>query len=160
MSSDADIGTDLWGIALDKSELESLDIEGRGSFANEISVELMPTARALPTFGGAYFDQRENGNLVILLTSRDATVEDGLRRLAPAGARSVEFQYVAHSEAQLIDAMKAIWDVWPDTFLGIELLSASVDSRNNRLHVEVLEASWTLVRRDAATLEAQVGRTR
>lgn len=69
LQSGADVGTTKWGIPLTATEEDLLDLPGRMQFVNEVSESLLPFAESLPSYAGAFVDQANNGDIVILLTA-------------------------------------------------------------------------------------------
>ena len=66
--------------------MDALDLPGRMAFANEVKQSVVPFVNSLPTSGGVYIDQQQNGSLVVLQTESSAALEAEIRadaRLQP-----------------------------------------------------------------------------
>src|SRR5450759_3019972 len=63
-----DVGSGVWGIPLSAAEEKALDLSGRMAFAEAVSEDLLPFAKSLPSYGGAWIDQLAGGGLVVALT--------------------------------------------------------------------------------------------
>lgn len=74
MDSDADVGSDIWGIPMTAAEEARVDLPGRMKFAVDVGQSVIPALEDLPTFAAAYFDSTSNGELVVALTEIDESV--------------------------------------------------------------------------------------
>ena len=139
LRSGADLGTQKWGIVLTASEEIELDIEGRAKFANDVSDGALAYAKSLPTYGGAYVDQTDNGGIVISLTERNAVAESRISALAPSGDRSATVRIVEHTFAELAAAAERVRALWRE-MSSVELLGVGVDEVANGLKLRVVAA--------------------
>ncbi len=137
IASGQDVGSTQVGVVLTGAELEAIDIEGRAAYANEVSKDLIPFARALPDFAGAYFDQRDDGKLVILLTDGSPSNIEALQALAPTDSRALRVETAKYSYAQLKTAIEGVWDVWASELPGVDLYVAAIDVVGNDVRLEV-----------------------
>jgi hypothetical protein len=126
-----DVGTVRWGIPMTSEEEAAVDLIGRMAYANEMDAELVPFARSLETFAGAYIDQSQGGMLIIQLTELDAQVEDRLRGMGPNGA-DFEITLARTPFDQLRTASEAAWRQWK-SMSEAKLHSVAIDERGNRL---------------------------
>jgi hypothetical protein len=92
-----DTGTSKWGIPLTAEEETRLDLPGRMRFAEFANRDLIPVAEAEPAYGGAWFDQRNGGGLVIALTSLDEATIARIEGFVPQPSRGLRFVGVSHS---------------------------------------------------------------
>jgi hypothetical protein len=148
--SSSEVGMAHWGIPMTAEEEQELDLLGRMSFAQEAHDRVLPFAASLPSYAGAYFDQREGGKLVILLTGADPAAEESLRGLAPR-SRSVEINYRSHAYADLVTASRRAWSAWTAT-TEAAILSVAVNDRDNRLDIATSDARAA----DSAEIEARL----
>lgn len=156
LGSSRDVGSARWGIALTAEEEAALDIPARMAFANAVSERVLPFAQSLPTFGGAYIDQRQGGGLVVLLTAPNQAVEDALEARMPTPNLGLRIVGVAYTEASLMDAVSRARDAWERVAPAIGLVSVGIDTMNNRLLVAVRSADLVEAQTAAADLETEL----
>jgi hypothetical protein len=137
LHSPADVGSTKWGLPLTGEEEVALDLQGRMSFAQAAGAELLPFVRALPTFGGVYQDQRNEGALVVLLVEANPQIEQQILSLVPLGARAVTIRYVPNTYAELRLAAHRAWGRWAALYPEVRLRAVKVDTMNNRLRLRV-----------------------
>lgn len=82
---------------------------------------MIPFARSLSNFAGAYFNQADNDTLTIMLTSAEGA--DAILELAPARPYSVQVQLAEHTYSELAQAVAKSREVWAESVPGIELLA-------------------------------------
>lgn len=157
LSSGDDLGTPEWGIPMTAEEESFVNLPARMQFANDVAAELLPFLQSLPTFGGAYIDQTASGGLVVLLTERDAQVEERIRSLEPDPSRGVDIRPVSQTYVALQNAAAAARDVWSDTLPGEDLLIVAVDTANNRLRLEIDPSGLTRAVDAQSELEGGLG---
>ena len=157
LGSKRDVGTAHWGIPLTQEEEDALDLPGRMTFANQVKVEAIPFVDTLPTSGGVYIDQAQNGQLVVLLTESSSEIESEIAARMPSSTRGFRVAKVAHSEAALRAALAKAWDTWKDVAPGITLEGAGLDIQKNRVLFEVAPADAAGAQALAAALEEQIG---
>lgn len=131
-----DVGTASWGIPLTADEERALDLPARIQFGLDAEKQLLPAARALPTFAGAYFDQRANGALTVLLTEVTPEVKARLEALAPAESRGFSIQVADHSYAALKDAAAEGSAAWAAVAPEAPLYVVAVDVPENAVRLE------------------------
>lgn len=149
-----DVGTEHWGIPMTAEEQEALDLLGRMAFANELKRAAVPFIDSLPTSGGVYIDQKENGGLVVLLTESSPEIEAEIAKRMPAASRGFRIAKATHTEAQLREALTRAWDVWQEVAPAIPLQGAGLDIQENQVLFEVAPADLEEGRRALATIEA------
>lgn len=110
--SASDMGSAAWGIPATAGELASLGLEDRNAFVNAAHERLVPYLRSLPALGGIWVDQKSGGDIVVQLTSTDASTLNTIRALAPAGRHAVRVQTVQHTQAQLQDVLRSLSQGW------------------------------------------------
>lgn len=132
----ADVGTRTWGFPMSAAEEERLDLNGRIRFADAVSRTVLPLAQSLPTYGGAYIDQRADGSLVVLLTALDPDVVQAIIALAPADSREVRVVQVRHTQAELRTAVDQAWTTLPSAIEG-SIQGIGVDTMRNGIRVTV-----------------------
>jgi hypothetical protein len=137
IGSPDDVGTPKWGIPMTADEAALVDLPARMRFADTIDRLVLSRARGLATYSGAYVDQLDEGNIVILLSARDPQLETELIALVPDGPRSIRFELRTFTERELITAAEAFVAKWPDVGLGTSLLSVGLDEIGNRIVVTV-----------------------
>jgi hypothetical protein len=158
LDSGSDTGSLLWGIPMTDEEAEILDLPGRMAFANAVHERLVPFVTELEEFGGAYFDQADGGGLVVSLTAHDPAVQQAIRDLVPPDpSRGVEITFVALPLRMLEDAAQHAWDAWRKADTGAELINVAVDTRHNRLRLEIAGSSRDQLAALAPTLRLALG---
>jgi len=132
-----DVGSGVWGIPLSAAEEKALDLSGRMAFAEAVSEDLLPFAKSLPSYGGAWIDQLAGGGLVVALTDVAPAVTEKLAALAPAASRGVRIQRVDHSLAELKRAAAQL----AETSLGgadLSVVSVGIDEESNAVRLFVV----------------------
>jgi len=157
LGSSRDVGSRRWGIPLTAEEEAALDLPARMAFANAVSERVLPFARSLPTFGGAYIDQETGGGLVVMLTERDEGIENALAGRMPSPSLGLRIVEVAYTEASLMDALGGVRDAWQRIAPATELLGVGLDTIGNRVLVTVAAADLPAARTAAAELETRLG---
>lgn len=159
LGSTQDVGSSRWGLPLTASEESALDLYGRMAFVEDVSRELLPYARRLAIFGGAYIDQREGGELVILLTRFDPDEEARILAMRPEAGPSVRVRLATFTEGELRVAARRAWSAWHEQFPDIDLLSVAVDTASNRLQLQASRRRGLIDLPRIAALRAQLGVT-
>ncbi len=125
-----------WGFPMTTAEEQEVDPVGRMAFAQEAKQRLLPTAQKLTTFSGAWFDQRHDGQLVVMLTDwTDATLNQ-LDHARPTFGPGYRVERADTTYARLEDAAAAVERIW-SLVADIRLLSYAIDQRHNRLVLDV-----------------------
>jgi hypothetical protein len=155
LSQGVDAGLSEWGMVVTDEELKALDMEGRTEFDGLADQGVVPYARSLANYAGAYLDQRGDGSLTVLLTSMAGA--DEILRLAPSGKRPVRVQLAKYSYSVLMDALLHIRDTWAGLYPNVELLNVAIESRENRLRAEVDESQMAKVDANLTELVADLG---
>lgn len=137
LASKEDVGSRQWGIPMTAVEEASLDLVGRMTFANAVAEGVLPYAEKLPTFAGAWIDERQNGSLVIMLTQPDAATEATIRTLLPGGSRGVRFGLASTPYAALVAAAEEVVANWSAALPDVTLYQVGVDTASNQVAVEV-----------------------
>lgn len=153
----SDVGTSLWGFPATEEELADLDLAGRNAFIAGVATSVLPLARSMANFGGAWVDQLSGGDLVVQLVSPDPAALAAIQRLAPAGGRVVRVERVAHTERQLLAALRGLVRSWPDRHAGLVLAGAAVSEPANGLAVHVAGTSSTDLMVLSSELTAETG---
>lgn len=149
-----DEGQTKWGMVVTSDELKLLDMEGRLTFETKAEQDLLPYARSLPNYAGAFFDQRQNAALTVLLTSTQGADELLLR--APA-ERPVTVKLVRHSYAELKAAVVESRAIWARVMPDIDPISVAIDVSANRLRVEVDAGHVAFAQAHASAVAAKLG---
>jgi hypothetical protein len=102
-----------------------------------VSEELLPFARSLPEFAGAYIDQTTGGSLVVMVTGRLSEVTADLRQLEPEANLGVRVVPAQTSYGALRKAVTSAWDVWDRIVATGGLLAVGIDVPSNTLRLEV-----------------------
>jgi hypothetical protein len=157
LESGQDVGTERLGIPMTQEEMDALDLPGRMAFAHQVRQSAVPFVNSLPTSGGVYIDQRNNGSLVVLLTEPSTEVEAEIARRMPANSRGFRVARVTHTEAQLRDALTHAWDTWKTVAPTTPLLGAGLDIMENRVLFEVDPVDLDSARRVLTALGARMG---
>lgn len=152
-----DVGSANWGIPLTKAEETQLDLGGRAAFVNNVSKDVLPRVRALPTFAGVYVDPLDNGAIVIMLTARDARVEGEINLRMPAENRGLRVVYASYTYRELEAALVNLDAAWPDVYPNTPRLMARVDTVGNRLVVAVAPTEVDSVASKLHTLTVRLG---
>ncbi len=147
-----DVGTPEWGISMTAAEVAAVDLPGRSQFGHEVSKSVLPYAKALPGFGGAYFDAPSRGELVVILKAHDQAGEDGIAARMPAASRGLRFVHRALSDKDLRASLRRTETQWDAVLPGIRLQRASVDLPGGRIVVEVAAADLKTAQGAAAAL--------
>lgn len=157
LGSARDVGTPDWGISMTAAEEAAVDLPGRARFAHEVSRSVLPYARALPGYGGAYFDAASSGELVVILKVHDQAGEDGIAVRMPAVSRGLRFVYRILTDKDLGAALRRIETHWDGVLPGIRLERASVDLPTGGVVVEVAASDLKAAQGGAAALAAALG---
>jgi len=130
MSSSNDVGSELWRIPLTAPEMQNLNLEARTSF-QVTSQKVIDFARSLPDFGGAYFDQRDGGELILQFTQVSDSVAAEISQLASTDGPPTRIETVHSSFTELSEAMFATRDALRALAPAVELVSvgASVNPK-------------------------------
>ncbi|TAJ99686.1 MAG: hypothetical protein EPO36_11560 [Chloroflexota bacterium] len=139
------------------AERLALDLPGREVFQSRVDEELAPFITRLPTFGGAWYDQRDGGRLVVMLTELDDDVTAEIERLVPEGGKGVRIVPAARSHASLRTAMHEAWGLWAGVPGAPPLTGVGIDTRANRLEVRVDPVDLHAAGDALAALEAGLG---
>lgn len=154
--SPEDVGSAEYGIPL--TAAETAEVTARFAFAAAAHEALGPFVENLPTFAGVFFNHQAGGELVILLTTADETVEAEIRSLAPL-ERPTRIEIVEYSQAQLREALPLIRETWIGAG-GPEIYALAVDTPANAVRVDVdvsnLEAAEKLAREVGASVNLPV----
>lgn len=97
-----DVGTPQWGVAMTSSESSLVNMNARISFADAVDLVVLPALRKLPSFGGAWIDQLNDGELVVQLTKDEPEAKAAATARLPEQSRGLRFETVMHSEADLV----------------------------------------------------------
>ncbi|HYO51660.1 hypothetical protein [Archangium sp.] len=157
LESGHDVGTERLGIPMTQEELDALDLPGRMAFAHAVRQSAVPFVNSLPTSGGVYIDQQQNGSLVVLLTEPSAELEAEIAKRMPASSRGFRVARATHTEAQLREALTRAWDTWKTVAPTTPLLGAGLDIMENRILFEVDPVDLEGSRRVLAALGARMG---
>jgi hypothetical protein len=133
-ASGADVGTERWGIVLTAAEIVA--IEARMQYAQAIDDQVASFVRGLASYGGMYFNQDDDGRLVVQLTEDDAAIRAAVERRMPAGPR-VAFRIVDHPYAALETATRQVFDIWSSLTDLPAPYHSSLDTRANLVRVLV-----------------------
>lgn len=156
LTSGLDVGTANWGIPMTSDEEAAIDLVGRMAFADLAARLIVEKAQLLPNFGGAYFDQRDRGALVVLLVGDNPRLEEELASLLPAGTRGVSFGTVQHSYAELEAAAEAVQRAW--NAAGARFLNeVSIDTRGNGIVAHVSGVDVPIATSYASQSESDLG---
>ena len=156
MGSSRDVGSDSLRVPLTKTEKDDLQLNARMLFADQVSRNVIPFAEGLPTFAGAWFDQRANGRLVVALTKRDQAVEDKIRSMMPAKSRGLRFQLADSTFAQLDSAMHRAQSVASSVDSSAFIVSISINEPENRLELAFADGSDARMKAKTASLESRL----
>jgi len=132
-----DVGTPKWGIPVTAEEEKTLDLPGRMHFAELVNRELIPFVENLPTYGGAWFDQRDAGGLVVLLTEVDAATTDGIEAVLPQPSLGLRFIKVSHTLKTLEDLVDRLPDAWRSIRPDVRHAGTGIDVVGNGLTLSV-----------------------
>lgn len=153
----ADVGTAKWGIPLTEEEEQALDLDARMTFVDELNDKLLPYARSLPTFAGAWVDQLHEGGVVIALTEMDPVTVQAVTDLLPPDSRGLEFQSASNSyqtlKRKVDEAREAMSLVAPD----VKITSVSIDTTRNGVRIKISKASSEGGIAAAPVVEQRVG---
>jgi hypothetical protein len=114
------------------------------AFEARASVMLIPAAQEWETFGGAYFEQRNRGRLVVQVTVRDPEAEGELLKLSPEDRDLIEFREVAIAYRDLEDALLEAREIWHEVADARFLPAVGIDepSSSIRFHVLAADHGW------------------
>jgi hypothetical protein len=157
LGSAKDVGAPDWGISMTAAEEAAVDLPGRSQFSHEVSRSVLPYARTLPGYGGAYFDAASRGELIVILKDHDQAGEAGIAARMPAVSRGLRFAYRALTEKELGAAVRRTETVWDGVVRGIRLERASVDLPAGRVVVEVAPSDLAAVQGSEAALTTALG---
>ena len=157
LASGRDVGTAHWGIPMTAEEEDALDLPGRMAFAGEVKQQVVPFVDSLPSSGGVYIDQKQNGSLVVLLTEPSAAIEAEITKRMPAINRGHRVVKVKHTEAQLREALVRARDVWDQVAPYLPLQGAGLDIMENRVLFEVDPVDLASARSVLPALESLLG---
>lgn len=157
IESGQDVGTARWGIVLTEQESITLDIEGRMAAEADLVTTVIPAAKRLEAFGGAYFDQVNGGRLVIQLTNRNAEDESQLRSLTAQPPESIEFREVAIAYRELEEALHKARDNWQAVADGRVLPAVGIDEPTGSVRFHVLPADMEWAQSAATAIESSLG---
>lgn len=132
-----DVGTPKWGIPVTAEEEKTLDLPGRMHFAELVNRELIPFVENLPTYGGAWFDQRDAGGLVVLLTELDDATIDSIEAVVPQPSLGLRFIKVSHTLKTLEDLVQRLPDEWRSIRPEVRLAGTGIDVVANGLTLSV-----------------------
>lgn len=135
-----DVGSAQFGIAATADELRQLDLTGRTNFQIAAKESVLPYARSLDEYAGAFFDPSQNGNLTILLTRDDPQLNAEIAFRAPAGPRTVTVAQASFSYTELVRAAELIRSLTLESFPQTDIHVVAVDVRSNRVRIEVDES--------------------
>jgi hypothetical protein len=144
-----------WGIPLTTAELD--DISARATFSNRAKEKAIPYAETLDTFAGAWFDQADDGKLVIMLTDATDAAKAAVRERMPDQSRGVRFMPAKYSFARLRTAFDRAWEAWVEEHPGMPPTGVSIDVPNNRLILEVAASDVARAQDQVAGLEKELG---
>lgn len=99
-----DVGSKEWGIPLTAAEAQKLDIGGRMKYEGEFDETVVPFVRALVTYAGVSFDQRDGGRPTVWLTQLDEGTVAAIRALDPDPTRGLRIEVAETSYASLVAA--------------------------------------------------------
>ncbi len=136
MLSGLDVGSSEWGIVMTSDEEDEIDLIGRMTFADLAARAVLVEARSLPQFAGAYFDQRTDGGLVVLLVGENPALNEQLASLLPVASRKITFVSAAHTYNELEDAAAALPGLWRSSGAP-PLVEMAIDERANQIVVYV-----------------------
>lgn len=151
-----DVGTPQWGVAMTSSESSLVNMNARISFADAVDLVVLPALRKLPSFGGAWIDQLNDGELVVQLTKDEPEAKAAATARLPEQSRGLRFETVMHSEADLVGALSIASDLWTK-WSSVRPISMAVDTPQNALIVEVLDVDAAVAKADAASIADAVG---
>lgn len=155
VSSGKDVGSATWGIVMTTAEAAIVDMPSRIAFGRDVHENLLPEIQALPTYGGAWFDQAQESLLTVALTAPDAAADKAIEAVAARHPQKIALEYVQNSYHALDAAAHDIWGLWADLTPNRELFTVSVDEIHNGLQIEVPEDQLASI--DVATLRKSLG---
>jgi len=156
LASGDDVGTGRWGMAMTTAEAATVDLAGRMAFADAVHGELLPYARSLLAFGGAYFDQARHGRLVVVLTSQSPEAEGRLRSLLPSPNRGFAIEYASHAYSKLRAAVLAGRAVMGKIAPEVQVLSLVADERQNLVRIIIPDGDFTQAVGHCAAVEREL----
>lgn len=130
-----DVGSKDWGIPMTAAEAKQLDLSGRMRFADQVDRNVMPYVESLPTFAGAYIDQKDGGGLVVMLTERSANTTAGIDARMPNDTLGRRIVTADTPFAQLERALERVDAVSQSVVPGAVYVGAGIDTQGNRLRV-------------------------
>lgn len=147
VANDPSATSDLLGIPL--LPHEAREIARRNAMVNEAAEVFQEYGRThADEYAGMYIDQRAGGAVVVLFTADVDEHQRGLEALVSDHV-DVRTRLVRYTQAELLEVMEAIpWEELRED--GIEILSVSLDTRENEVDVEAKSDDPTA----EATLEA------
>ncbi|MGI8794624.1 MAG: hypothetical protein ACR2H3_15870 [Acidimicrobiales bacterium] len=155
LDGEADPRSAEWGIPLTTAELD--DITARATFSNRAKEKAIPYAEALDTFAGAWFDQKDDGKLVIMLTDATDAAKAAVRERMPDQSRGVRFMPAKYGFAKLQSAFDRAWEAWAKEHPGMLPTGVTIDVPNNRLILEVAADDVARAKDQIAGLEKEFG---
>jgi hypothetical protein len=97
------------------TEAEAADMVARATFADAVDRDVIPVAKQLDGYGGAWIDQADGGRLVIGFTDPSESSRSTVRAKLPDDSRGVRFEEVDDSAADLkraVEESEQAWQSW------------------------------------------------
>ena len=133
IGSSRDVGSDRFGIPMTQAEVDKVDPNGRDKFSDAVRRKVMPWLERQPEYAGSWLDQKNNGELVVVLTNPRPQVVKGIDERMPNGQRGWQLVQAEHSMAELEAAARDAFGVRGRASGGSALVFSAVDVENNRL---------------------------
>lgn len=152
-----DVGTPEWGVPMTAAEEEEIDLLGRMTFVSNLEEGVLPWVRSLPTYAGAWIDQKKNGGLIVMLTQLEATTMDQIAARMPAESRGLEFRAAPVAYEKLMAASAAARAAWSRHSPQVTIHGLAIDTINNRLRVVVDPDHLDLARSHADAVATDLG---
>lgn len=157
LSTDSNVGLDLWGIPMTAGEEAAIDLPARMAFADRVDQSVIPFLRSKDGYAGAYIDQAGGGRLIVRMTHGAAGLNSRLAELLGPDSLGFDVRSADHSSDELDRAMSLAPDVWRELGLNFDFVGIGLDFEMNGIVVKVEASNATAAEGVRGDLEDRLG---
>ncbi len=155
VGSEADVGTDKYGVVLTQEEV--VDYENQRQFEAAVDDQIIPLATADADVVGLWIDHSRGGAIVLQTLESNPALEARIRAAEPADSRGIIFETVNDTREELWSAVDAVWEIKSTVTPELEVLSVAADTPANAVRIEVAPTDLALGDELSAAVQRETG---
>lgn len=155
LGSTADVGSSQLGIVLTAEELVA--VQDHLAIQSSVKAQTIEAIRALPGFGGAWYDHANGGELVVGVTHDLNRSQESILEVQPDFLGLGRLELVKHTRSDLIEAAGRASGAFSAVVPTGTLVSVSVDSSTNSVLLRVLPEDLSSALLAAPAIEGFLG---